>query len=233
MRIRRVLVANRGEIAVRVMRTLADLGIESVVVHPDDDAHSLHVRRADRALPLEGTGPAAYLDLEAVVDAARHGECQAVHPGYGFLAENAAFAAAVEEAGLTFIGPTPDTLALFGDKVAARRHARTVGVPVARGVELPAGDGPDGVTAAVDAASELLTELGADAALMIKAAAGGGGRGMRIVRQGGDLQASPQDLERRRKKLEIVIFGCRSGEWRRQHGNVIGRCHQGGYLNAA
>lgn len=189
MKISRVLVANRGEIAVRVMRTLADLGIESVAVHPDDDAGSLHVRRADHVVQLPGTGPAAYLDIDAVVDAARRSDCQAVHPGYGFLAENAAFATAVEAAGLIFIGPSPDTLALFGDKVAARRHAQAVGVPVARGVELPAaGDGDGGPApddAAVEAAMSLLAELGPDAALMIKAAAGGGGRGMRIVAPAG------------------------------------------------
>ncbi|MFN3214965.1 MAG: carboxyl transferase domain-containing protein [Acidimicrobiales bacterium] len=189
MTISRVLVANRGEIAVRVMRTLADLGIESVAVHPDDDAGSLHVRRADGAVTLAGVGPAAYLDIDAVVDAARRSDCQAVHPGYGFLAENAAFATAVEAAGLTFIGPSPDTLALFGDKVAARRHAQTVGVPVARGADLPEvadGEGrPASVDAAVEAAMGLLAELGPDAALMIKAAAGGGGRGMRIVAPAG------------------------------------------------
>jgi acetyl/propionyl-CoA carboxylase alpha subunit len=201
MKIRRVLVANRGEIAVRVMRTLADLGIESVGVHPDDDAGSLHVRRADVAVRLPGTGPAAYLDIDAVVDAARRSDCQAVHPGYGFLAENAAFATAVEAAGLIFVGPTPETLALFGDKVAARRHAQAVGVPVARGVALPdaaesdgAGDdGDDGrspAEAAVAAAMGLLTELGPGAALMIKAAAGGGGRGMRIVAPAGAANAA-------------------------------------------
>jgi acetyl/propionyl-CoA carboxylase alpha subunit len=187
------LVANRGEIAVRVMRTLADLGIESVVAHPDDDAGSLHVRRADAAVVLPGVGPAAYLDIEAVVDAARRSGCQAVHPGYGFLAENAAFATVVEAAGLTFIGPRPDTLALFGDKVAARRHAQAVGVPVARGAGLPDGDAPAGVAAAVDAAMGLLAELGPDAALMIKAAAGGGGRGMRIVAPGSADDAAGTD----------------------------------------
>ena len=202
MRIRRVLVANRGEIAVRVMRTLADLGVESVAVYPDDDAGSLHVRHADQAVTLPGTGPAAYLDIDAVVDAARRSDCEAVHPGYGFLAENAAFATAVEAAGLTFIGPTPDTLALFGDKVAARRHAQAVGVPVARGVDLPEAADGDGDTeggpapadAAVDAAVRLLSELDPDAGLMIKAAAGGGGRGMRIVRRGDTAQETADAL---------------------------------------
>jgi acetyl-CoA carboxylase carboxyltransferase component/acetyl/propionyl-CoA carboxylase alpha subunit len=173
-----------------------------VAVHPDDDAGSLHVRRADAAVTLPGAGPAAYLDIDAVVDAARRSGCQAVHPGYGFLAENAAFATAVEAAGLLFIGPTPDTLALFGDKVAARRHAQAVGVPVARGVDLPeAGDGesdgdggPAPVAAAVAAAMSLLAELGPDAALMIKAAAGGGGRGMRIVVPGDTPQETAEAL---------------------------------------
>ncbi|MEO5669353.1 MAG: biotin carboxylase N-terminal domain-containing protein, partial [Ramlibacter sp.] len=131
---RKVLVANRGEIAVRIARAAAELGIASVGIHSTDDLGSVHWRRCDEAVPLPGTGAAAYLDMDAVIAAARASGCDAVHPGYGFLSENAAFARKCAEAGLTFIGPRPEVLDLLGDKAQARRLAVESGIPVARGL---------------------------------------------------------------------------------------------------
>src|SRR5215212_5020112 len=126
----RVLIANRGEIAIRIARAAADLGIQTVAVYPQDDAKSLHVGAADQAVQLPGAGARAYLDIAAVVKAAKDSGCDCVHPGYGFLSENAAFARACAEAGLTFIGPSPEVLETFGDKGKARTLAEAVGVPI-------------------------------------------------------------------------------------------------------
>ena len=170
--ITRLLVANRGEIAVRVARTARDLGITTVMVHSDDDAHSPHVRAGDEAVALAGTGPAAYLDAAQVVDAAVRLGCDAVHPGYGFLSEQAAFARACQAAGLVFVGPQPEVLDAFGDKAAGRAVAQRAGVPVLRGTA--------GATSLADAQA-FLASLGPRGAVMVKAVAGGGGRGMRLV----------------------------------------------------
>jgi acetyl/propionyl-CoA carboxylase alpha subunit len=171
MGVRRLLIANRGEIAVRVARAAAELGITTVAVHAADDARSLHVRRADEARALDGNGPAAYLDGDALVAVALETGCDAVHPGYGFLSEQASFAAAVEAAGLTWVGPCPDVLARFGDKAAGRALAATAGVPVLPGT----------AAASVDEVGAFLASLGPGGAVMLKAVAGGGGRGMRAV----------------------------------------------------
>ena len=160
MSIRKLLVANRGEIAVRVFRTCRDLGIATVAVVAPDDTGSLHARSADDVVDIAG-----YLGSEEHIRAARSVEADAIHPGYGFLAERGDFAEAVEAAGLTWIGPSPEALRRGGDKIEAKRTARDVGVPV-----LPDGDPRD---------------LGFP--LLVKAAAGGGGRGMRIVRSQADL----------------------------------------------
>ena len=178
MGLQKLLVANRGEIAVRVMRAAADLGVETVAVHPHDDAASLHTRMADEALQLDGRGPAAYLDVAQLVRVAVEAGCDSVHPGYGFLAENAELAAACEEAGLVFVGPTAGMLELFGDKVAARALAERSAVPV-----LAATTGPTDLAAARD----FYASLGPRAAVMVKALAGGGGRGMRPVLDIDDL----------------------------------------------
>ena len=174
----RVLIANRGEIAVRVIRACWELGLETVAVFSEADREALHVRLADYAYSV-GPPPVSesYLRIDAVLEAARQGEAQAVHPGYGFLSENAAFAQACEEAGLTFIGPRPETLALMGDKVAARRLAMEAGVPTVPGT-------PEPITSDEDAATSA-REIGFP--LLIKAAGGGGGKGMRSVASEAEL----------------------------------------------
>ena len=174
MEIVRLLVANRGEVAVRVLRAADELGLDTVAVHTADDADALHVRMAGRAVALPGSGPAGYLDRTAVLDAARGTGCDAVHPGYGFLAENAGFARDCVEAGLTWVGPEPGTLDLLGDKTSARRLAQETGIPV-----LAAGGAED--------ADEFRAGVPAGSAVMVKAVAGGGGRGMRVVGPGEDL----------------------------------------------
>ena len=163
-----VLVANRGEIAVRVIRTLRSLGVRSVAVFSDADADARHVREADTAVRI-GPAPAAesYLSVERLLDAAARTGAQAVHPGYGFLAENAGFARACDEAGLVFIGPPADAIALMGDKIRAKETVQAAGVPV-----VPGGRDPDLARAA--------RELGAP--VLLKPSAGGGGKGMRLVR---------------------------------------------------
>ncbi len=171
LRFRRVLIANRGEIAIRIARALADLGIESIAVHATDDAASLHVARADRAVALPAGGVAAYLDGEAIIAAAQSVAADAIHPGYGFLSENAAFARACAAAGIAFIGPDPDTLDRLGDKAAARRLASEAGVPMAEGT-------PGAVS--LDEAAAFMARLDGRP-VMVKALAGGGGRGMRVV----------------------------------------------------
>ena len=176
----RVLIANRGEIAIRIARSAADLGLAAVAVCSKDDARSLHAVRADEVEALPGRGAAAYLDQEAVLGAAERAECGAIHPGYGFLSENAGFARRCAERGVAFIGPDAETLELFGDKARARAFAEGCGVLV-----LP-GTGNEG---GLEAARELLSSLGRDGpGVMIKAAGGGGGRGMAAVRSAAELE---------------------------------------------
>jgi acetyl/propionyl-CoA carboxylase alpha subunit/acetyl-CoA carboxylase carboxyltransferase component len=176
--ITKLLIANRGEVAVRVARTAAEMGIATVAVYSEDDAAALHTRVADDARPLAGRGPRAYLDGDQLLSIARDTACDALHPGYGFLSENAAFARECAAAGVIFVGPEPRTLDLFGDKAEARGVARRADVPV-----LPGTAGP--VDAA--AAEAFRTALATDTAVVVKAVAGGGGRGLRVVGVGEPL----------------------------------------------
>ena len=172
MALRALLVANRGEIAIRVLRAAAEAGLRTVAVCARDDTTCLHVRKADAAVTLPGTGPAAYLDIAALIAAARDAGCDAIHPGYGFLAERADFATACAEAGIVFVGPRPEVLEIFGDKSRARALAARVAVPL-----LPGTGGP---TTLAEAAA-FLAAVPAGSAVVLKAIAGGGGRGMRVV----------------------------------------------------
>ncbi|HSL34386.1 MAG TPA: biotin carboxylase N-terminal domain-containing protein [Candidatus Limnocylindrales bacterium] len=179
----RILVANRGEIAVRIMRACRELGIATVAVFSDADADGGHVRAADEAIRLGPAPPTeSYLRADLIVEAARRTGAQAIHPGYGFLAERASFAAAVEEAGLVFIGPNADAIARLGDKLAARRLAAGVGVPVVPGMLEPAAiDRPDAIDGILAEADRIGFPL------LVKTSAGGGGRGMRRVESGANL----------------------------------------------
>ncbi|KYK00062.1 acetyl/propionyl/methylcrotonyl-CoA carboxylase subunit alpha [Microbacterium sp. CH1] len=169
-----VLIANRGEIAVRVIRACAEAGYTSVAVYADQDADALHARLADEAIGLGGdTAATTYLSIEALIDAARRSGADAVHPGYGFLSESAAFARAVEDAGLVWIGPSPESIDALGDKMTARRIAQRVGAPLAAGTDQPL-SGPQEAVAFAE-------EHGLPIA--IKAAFGGGGRGLKVVRE--------------------------------------------------
>lgn len=184
-----VLVANRGEIAVRVIRTLRALGVRSVAVYSDADADARHVREADTAVRI-GTAAASesYLSVPALLDAARRTGAQAVHPGYGFLAENAAFARACAEAGLVFIGPSAEAIALMGDKIRAKDTVKAAGVPVVPGAADPE-------------IAEAARELGAP--VLLKPSAGGGGKGMRLVR---DLTVLEEEIAAARREAR-ASFG--------------------------
>jgi acetyl-CoA carboxylase, biotin carboxylase subunit len=178
----RVLVANRGEIAVRVIRALHELEIEAVAIYSTADRESMHVRLADRAVAV-GPAPASrsYLNIPSVIAAATTTGCEAIHPGYGFLAENPAFVAACEDNELVFVGPTADVMARMGDKVKAKAELRSAGVPLV--------PGSDGAVAPAEARS-LSAELGYP--VLLKAAAGGGGKGMRIVDAEDELEGAFQ-----------------------------------------
>ncbi|MFN0314109.1 MAG: biotin carboxylase N-terminal domain-containing protein, partial [Burkholderiales bacterium] len=181
MTIKNLLIANRGEIAIRIARSAAAVGIRSHAVFSEDDLNADHARKADEAHALAGQGPAAYLDAAQIIRIALGKQCDAIHPGYGFLSENAQFAQQCLDAGLNFVGPTPEVLALLGDKGKARRLAAQCDVPV-----LP---GTDGATSLAQA-HEFFNALGRSPAIMIKAIAGGGGRGMRPVHSEADLDAA-------------------------------------------
>ena len=190
----RVLVANRGEIAVRILRTLRRLDVSSVAVYSDADASTPHVLLADAAVRL-GPAPAreSYLDIDRVIAAALASGAQAIHPGYGFLSENPAFARACQEAGLVFIGPGPEVIEAMGDKIAAKEAAIAAGVPVVPGRHDESMD-DDAVIAAVD-------EIGRPA--LLKPAAGGGGKGMRVIRDGDDVAAAIASARRE----SLAAFG--------------------------
>src|SRR5579864_7440606 len=215
---RRILIANRGEIALRIMRTCRAMGIESVAVYSEFDRHALHARMADQAVPIGG--PAAtdsYLNIPAILEAARRTRADAIHPGYGFLAENPELAAACENAGIVFIGPRSSVIRAMGSKVEARKLAQEAGLQVVPSVHGMPGQVDEGDFAKVGFP------------LLIKASAGGGGRGMRIVRNANEFQeavtSARSEAERAfgdgtlliekyvegARHVEIQIFGDHSG----------------------
>src|SRR4051812_4545011 len=221
---KKILAANRSEIAIRIFRAATELGLRTVAVYAQEDRLSIHRFKADEAyLVGEGKGPVgAYLDIDSIVTLAKEKGIDAVHPGYGFLSENAAFARACEKAGLTFVGPRPELLEMMGDKTAARALAKKIGVPTLPGTEDPIDDR--------DKALKVANEIGFP--LIIKAAFGGGGRGMRVVHKAADLQDLLDEargeagrafgnpavfLEKyipRAKHIEVQILGDK-------HGNIL------------
>src|SRR5215471_7253400 len=176
---KKVLIANRGEIAVRIMATCREMGIQTVAVYSDVDRHAMHVREADEAYPI-GAGPAtqSYLRIEHIIDVARQSAAEAIHPGYGFLSEQAEFVEACEQAGIIFIGPPASTMRLMGSKIAAKQLAQSVGAPTIPGYN---GESQDDAVLISEA-----QRLGFP--LLIKASAGGGGKGMRIVYAAADFR---------------------------------------------
>jgi len=220
---KKILIANRGEIALRVMRTCRAMGISTVAVYSDADARALHVRLADEAVHI-GPAPSkdSYLNIEKIVEAARSTEADAIHPGYGFLSENADFAEACEAAGVTFIGPAPDVIRKMGLKSTARPIMAAAGVPVVPGY--------DGENQSVEVLSEQAMTIGLP--VLIKASAGGGGKGMRVVRDAGQLEDSIEAARREAEKafgdgtllIEKYIENARHIEVQilgDHHGNLI------------
>lgn len=190
-RLTRVLIANRGEIAVRIIRACHEEGIEAVAVYSEVDATSPHVLQADRAVEI-GPAPAAqsYLNVERLLAAARESGADAVHPGYGFLSERAHFAEAVERAGLAFIGPSPDAIRAMGEKTEARRRMSAAGVPVVLGTASP--------VTSVEDARRAAAEIGFP--VLLKAVAGGGGKGMRRVNDARDLASALEQTSSEARK---------------------------------
>ena len=219
---KRVLIANRGEIAVRVIRACREMGIESVVVFSDVDRKALHVRKADYAYHIgPATASESYLNVAKILDVARRSGAEAIHPGYGFLSENAGFARACRDAGIKFIGPSPESMEMMGSKTRARQNMKRAGVPFVPGSER----GLD-----LDAAERLAEEIGYP--VMLKAAAGGGGKGMRKVSSRDELRSAYENARSEAQRafgdnevyiekfivnprhIEMQIFGD-------EHGNVV------------
>lgn len=189
--IKKILIANRGEIALRIIRACKELDIISVCLFSEVDINGAWLKKADEAYPILGDPIAAYLDYERIIALAKKADCDAVHPGYGFLSENADFAQGCKEAGVIFIGPSPEHIALFGDKIASKNAMATVGVPVLPGTDDPLADFEEGERAA--------KEIGYP--VIIKAAFGGGGRGMRIVYEEADFKKSFDDAQSESRKF--------------------------------
>ena len=215
-----ILVANRGEIAIRIMRAANDLGISAVAVYSEDDPKALHRAVADQAVALKGRGVPAYLNMDGIIEAAKESNCDAIHPGYGFLAENAAFARKCAENGIAFIGPDVDHLELFGDKGRARAAASHVDVPILKGIDR---------SVSLEEAREFYDSLGGKSGMMIKAVAGGGGRGTRAVTNEADIEDAynrcrseaniafgndelyVEEFLERARHIEVQILGDKSG----------------------
>ncbi len=216
-------MANRGEIALRVVRTLREMGVESVVVYSEADADTLPVRLADRAICIGPPDPAgSYLNVQNILSAAEIAGCDALHPGYGFLAENASFAELCGELGITFIGPPHQVISLMGDKARAIEAAKRAGVPT-----VPGSDGP---VDSLDEALEVAEEIGYP--VLLKAVAGGGGRGMRLVKDSRELERAYEAARREAEAgfgdpslyVEKLVVGARHIEVQVMadaHGNVI------------
>ncbi|PIU00195.1 MAG: acetyl-CoA carboxylase biotin carboxylase subunit [Bdellovibrionales bacterium CG10_big_fil_rev_8_21_14_0_10_45_34] len=221
---KKILIANRGEIAIRVIRACREMGIRSIAVYSEADRNSLHVILADEAYCV-GPAPSreSYLNVEKIIEVAKHSKADAIHPGYGFLSENTNFARTIEKAGIKFIGPTPENIEVMGDKLMARETMENAGVPIVPGSK--------GSLKTLDEARAVVKEIGYP--VMIKASAGGGGKGMRLVREDSELERAFQAarsealnyfsndtvyIERfisNPKHIEIQVFGD-------THGNV---CH--------
>ena len=218
---KRVLIANRGEIAVRVIRGCQARGLETVAIYSDADRSALHVELADNAVHIGGAAPAeSYLNLERILDAVRESGADAVHPGYGFLSENVVFARAVQTAGVTWIGPDPESIEAMGHKIDARETMRSAGVPIVPGADLDADDDTTWIA----------TANGLGYPLLVKASAGGGGKGMRAVHRPGELLAAAHAARREAQNafgdatiylerllqaprhIEFQIFGDRQGQ---------------------
>ncbi len=178
MKIKKVLVANRGEIALRIIRACKELDIKSVAIFSEVDVEGLWVRKADECYPLVGNPIEAYLNYDRIIDLAKKANCDAIHPGYGFLSESAEFAQACDKAGVIFIGPKAEHIALFGDKMASKEAMKGIGVPVLEGINTPVTNIKEG--------EKISREIGFP--VIIKAAFGGGGKGMRIVREEKDFK---------------------------------------------
>ena len=194
MPIKAILIANRGEIAIRIARAAAELDIRTVAVYSADDSHALHTKVTDEVVRLDGTGAAAYLDGKEILKAAKAMVCDAIHPGYGFLSENADFARLCAQSERIFIGPSAEQLDLFGNKTAARKLARQCEIPLLPGISH---------ASSLQEAQAFFEALGPDAAVMIKAVAGGGGRGMRAVRHPADLE----EVFQRCRSESLKAFG--------------------------
>ncbi|GAB6078180.1 acetyl-CoA carboxylase biotin carboxylase subunit [Hydrogenobaculum acidophilum] len=191
--IKKVLIANRGEVAVRIIRACKELDIKTVAIYSEADINSLHIKKADEAYLIPMDPIKAYLDYNKIINIAKQSKADAIHPGYGFLSENAEFAQACIDAGLIFIGPTPEQIETFGDKVKAKKVMKNLGVPV-----VPGSDGP--ITKLEDA-YDIANEIGYP--IILKAAYGGGGRGMRVVYKKEDLK---QNFESAQKE-SLAFFG--------------------------
>lgn len=220
---KKILIANRGEIAIRVTRACRELGIKSVAVFSDADRESLHVFLADEAYNI-GPAPSreSYLNVSKIIDVAKQANCDAIHPGYGFLSENAFFLRACQDAGITFIGPTPENIEAMGDKLSAKALMKKAGVPTV--------PGSDGAVETVEQAAAIAGEIGYP--VIIKASAGGGGKGMRVVRSADEVDSAFRACQSEGqnyfadkrvyiekfvndpKHIEIQVFGDK-------HGNVV------------
>ena len=179
MSLSRLLIANRGEIAIRIMRSANELGIASGAIYAEDDADSLHTCKADEAYQLKGKGVNAYLDIDQIIRVAQDNGCDAIHPGYGFLSENPQFAVECQRSSITLVGPGVEALQLFGDKAKARIHSSAAGVPVLEGT---------GEATTLAEAKSFMSSLDEGTNVMVKAVHGGGGRGVRVVTDPNDLE---------------------------------------------